>query len=93
MKKFRNIFGGIAAAALLSSCSVTFPMAASNASIGDNVGKSETGVVFGVFYLNGDYGIKEAAKKGGITKGIATVDERTQSYIIYSKKTLIVTGE
>ena len=51
MKKFRNIFGGIAAAALLSSCSVTFPMAASNASIGDNVGKSETGVVLVFFTL------------------------------------------
>ncbi len=93
MKKMKTILGGIAAAAILSSCSVTFPMAVSNATIGDSQGKSETGVLFGVFYLNGDYGIKEAAKQGGITGGVATVDERTQSYVIFSKKTLIVTGE
>ena len=93
MKKIKTLFGGIAAAALLSSCSVTLPVALSNAPIGDNLGKSKTGIVFSVFYLNKNYGIKEAAKQGGITKGIATVDEKTQNYIVFSKKTLIVTGE
>ncbi len=93
MKKTLNILGILALTVAISSCSVTLPLNVSNAPIGERVGKSESGVLFGIFYLNGNYGIKEAASNGEILGGIATVDERTQTYVIFSKKTLIVTGE
>lgn len=87
---------GLLAGALVytvASCSVTVPVTASNAEIGSLRGTSETVVLFGAIYLNKNYGIKEAAKKGKITSAIATMDEETKSYIIFQKKKLIVTAK
>jgi hypothetical protein len=43
--------------------------------------------------LNSKYGIKDAAKNGNITSAIATVDEKTTSFLLFSKKTIIVTAK
>lgn len=42
--------------------------------------------------LNQNLSVAEAAREAGITK-IATVDIRTDWYVLFSKKTYIVTGE
>lgn len=42
--------------------------------------------------FNHDFSIYDAAKKGGISK-IATVDLRIDWYVLFTKKTYIVTGE
>ena len=82
----------------MASCTVVSPVTATNNPIGDKVGKSETGCIFYIgglssgIVMNKNYGIVEAAQNGGITK-IATVDVSTTNYIIFTKKTLIVTGE
>lgn len=95
MKKL--LLSGIAAATL-ASCSMTSPVTATNNPIGSKEGKSETTCIFyggglsSGIVLNKSYGIAEAAKKGKITK-IATVDLKVQNFLIFSKNTLIVTGE
>jgi len=93
MKNLNKFLVAGLVAATLSSCTVTLPVTVSRAEIGEKRGVSKTGVLFGVIYLNGEYGIKEAAKKGKITSAIATVDEKTTSYLIFSKKELIVTAK
>ncbi len=77
----------------LISCTVIAPLTASRAEIGSLRGKSESAVLFGSIYLNKNYGIKEAANNGNIKSAIATVDEKTTSFLIFSKKTLIVTAK
>lgn len=72
---------------------MTLPKAVSNAPIGDKKGVSSSVVIFGTIYLNGNYGVKEAAKNGKITGAIATVDEKTTSYVFFMKKELIVTSK
>jgi len=76
---------------LTSSCTVTMPVAASDASIGENVGVSKTTVFLGIEF-NGKYGIKEAADNGGIEGEVSLVDEKYTSYVLIGKKTLIVKG-
>lgn len=92
-KTLRNILGVFALAVVVASCTVVAPVTASDAEIGSLRGTSETVVLFGVIYLNGDYGVKEAAKKGKITSAIATIDEETTNYMIFMKKKLIVTAK
>jgi hypothetical protein len=77
----------------ISSCTVVKPITISNAEIGDLRGKSSSIVLFGSVYLNSKYGIKDAAKNGNITSAIATVDEKTTSFLLFSKKTIIVTAK
>lgn len=79
-------------AMIVASCSVTVPVTVSKAEIGDLRGVSKSTVFMGI-YFNKKYGIKEAAKKGGINSAIATVDEKTINYIIFQKKELIVTAK
>lgn len=76
----------------MASCTVTVPVTASRAEIGDLKGESTSVVMFGI-YFNKNYGIKEAAKKGKITSAIATIDKRTKNFIIFRKETLIVTAK
>jgi hypothetical protein len=93
MKKIYQIVSVIAAAAILSSCSVTNPVTASAAPIGNKVGTSNTLVLFGTLHLNKNYGVAEAARNGKIKGGVATVDVKTTNYLFFVKKELIVTGE
>lgn len=89
--KILKLLAGVLVVAL-ASCTVTMPVTVSNAPIGSKKGVSETVVVLKFIYLNNEYGIKEAAKKGKITGAIATVDEKTTNMILFSKKELIVTA-
>ncbi|PLX06508.1 MAG: hypothetical protein C0596_18415 [Marinilabiliales bacterium] len=97
----------VSLAAIFASCSVTVPYAVTNNKIGNKVGTSETVCVFGApiapgpggnlvatgsLVMNGNYGIEEAAKNGGITK-IATVDVKFNTFLFFSKYKIIVTGE
>jgi len=93
MKNLNKILFAGLAAIVLSSCTVTLPVAVSNAEIGEKRGVSESTVLFGVIFLNGEYGVKEAAKNGGISTAIATVDEETKNMIFFAKKKLIVTAK
>ncbi|MEY4604341.1 MAG: hypothetical protein RIT43_1633 [Bacteroidota bacterium] len=93
MKVLRNIaIAGLIAGAM-SSCTVILPVTASKAEIGELRGTSESIVLFQTIYLNKNYGLQEAAKKGKITSAIATIDEKTTNYLIFSKKELIVTAK
>lgn len=93
MKKIYTLVSVIAAAAILTSCSVTVPVTASAAPIGGKVGTSETTVLFGSWFLNKDYGVAEAAKNGKIKGGVATVDLKVTNFVFFTKRQLIVTGE
>lgn len=91
MKKINFI--AIVATLALTSCTVTAPITASRAEIGNLRGVSQTTVLFGVIELNKNYGVKEAANNGNIKSAIATVDEKTTNYILFKKKELIVTAK
>jgi TRL-like protein family len=78
---------------VLTSCSVTIPLAVSDAKMGAKRGESTTTTIFGLIDLNSDFGVKEAATNGKITGAIATVDIKVTNYYFFSKKTLIVTAE
>lgn len=92
MKKFNSLFLVAVVALMLSSCSITMPVAVSRAEIGQSRGVSNTVVFLGVF-LNSEYGIKEAASNGNITSAIATVDEKVTNFIIFQTRQLIVTAK
>jgi hypothetical protein len=77
----------------LMSCTVIAPITASRAEIGSLRGTSKSTVLFNSIYLNKNYGIKEAANNGNINSAISTVDEKTTSFLLFSKKTLIVTAK
>ncbi|MCE2712325.1 MAG: TRL-like family protein [Cryomorphaceae bacterium] len=93
MKVLRNIAIAGFIAGAMSSCTVILPVTASKAEIGELRGTSESIVLFQTIYLNKNYGLQEAAKKGKITSAIATIDEKTTNYLIFSKKELIVTAK
>lgn len=93
MRKIKMIAAGFILALGLSSCTMTVPHAVTEHPIGSKKGISKTGVIFGVIYLNGDYSIADAAKKGRIKGPISTVDIKTTSYFFYSTKEIIVTGD
>ena len=92
MKRVIKISKIVLAAGLISSCSVTLPVAVSSAPIGPKTGVSKSTVIFGNLWLNKSYGTAEAAKNGKLTGGVATIDVKTTYYIIFQKKELIVTG-
>ena len=79
-------------AATITSCSLTYPVAVSDAKMGTKRGESKT-VRFLSIDFNGKYGIKDAANNGKITGPVSTVDEKYTSYILFSTKKLIITGE
>lgn len=92
-KRILNFLAITAIVALASSCKYTVPQAASSAKM-DKQGTSETISIFNID-LNQNYGIKEAAKSGKITGGIATVDEKVTIFPVVPVKIkkLVVTGE
>lgn len=83
----------VVATILLTSCSVTTPLAVSAAPVGTKKGYSETTILFGAWQLNKNFGLAEAAKKGKITGGVAFADIKTTNYFFFSKKKIIVYGE
>ena len=101
MKKI--ILSSILLTGLLTSCSVTKPFLATNNEVGSKIGKSSSvclltggqatyAGMFNGIMLNKNFGIVEAAKKGGIEK-IGLVDLKITNYIIFVKKEFIVSGE
>lgn len=105
MKKFT--FLALGAIMTLASCTTISPITATENPMGDKVGKSKTNCLFPYYFadagegfstisngvcFNKNYGVIEAAKKGGINK-IATVDLKQSNYLFFSTFELIVTGE
>jgi hypothetical protein len=83
----------LSATALLSSCSITMPVAATSNPVGSKVGTAKGMVFLHVLAFGADASIKTAAKNGGITK-ISTVDIKYSDIlgIVQSYETT-VTGE
>jgi len=92
MKKTLSFVSIIAAAAIVTSCSVTVPLAVSAAPIGNKVGTSKTTVLFGAWQLNKEFGIAEAAHNGNIKGGVATADLKVTNFVFFTKKEIIVQG-
>lgn len=108
MKTFVKIFIATGIVALMSSCSMTYPMSASSAPMGNKVGVSKTTVLFaspylkafaapkmGVlqgWHLNKSCGIVDAARNGGITGPISVVDVTIKNYILWKRKIITVYG-
>jgi hypothetical protein len=89
----KKLFFALAAAGLLTSCSVTTPVNATSNAVGSKVGSSKTTSIFGLFFDGGDASIRTAAKKGGISK-ISTVDFKQTNYLmVVGMYETIVTGE
>lgn len=92
MKKIKYMAGLCAAALVITSCSVTAPLAISGNTIGKKVGTAKAVSIVGLCF-GGDYSIQTAAKNGGITK-ISTVDVRNYNCLgVYISRKTIVTGE
>jgi len=93
IKKIKTFVLLFSVAAMISSCSLTLPVAATSNAVGSKVGTSKATGYLGVLFFNADASIRTAAKNGGITK-ISTVDVKAGSIlgIIVTYET-IVTGE
>jgi hypothetical protein len=93
MKKVKTIFALFAFVAMMSSCSLTLPVAATSNPVGSKVGQATATGFFGVLFFNADASIRTAAKNGGITK-ISTVDIKQGNVLnLIVTYTTIVTGE
>lgn len=83
----------LALTAVLSSCSLTLPVAATGNPTGSKVGSASATGFLGVLFFGGDASIRTAAKNGGISK-ISTVDlKHTNVLGLVSTFECIVTGE
>ena len=93
MKKVMTIIALFAVVAMMSSCSLTLPVAATSNPVGNKVGQATATGFFGVLFFDADASIRTAAKNGGITK-ISTVDIRQGNVLnLIVTYTTIVTGE
>lgn len=86
-------FAAASVAMIMSSCSITLPVAATSNAIGNKVGKSSGTCYLGVLCFGVDASIQTAARNGGISK-ISTVDytQKNVLNIIITHETT-VTGE
>lgn len=86
-------FAAASVAMIMSSCSITLPVAATSNAIGNKVGKSSGTCYLGILCFNVDASIQTAARNGGISK-ISTVDytQKNVLNIIITHETT-VTGE
>jgi hypothetical protein len=83
----------LAASVLLSSCSITLPVAATSNPVGGKVGRASGMGFLGVLVFGVDASIHTAAKNGGISK-ISTVDFKKSDILgIVQTYECIVTGE
>lgn len=94
MKKvLRNIVLAGAATAMLASCSLTLPVAATSNPVGSKVGTATASGFFGMLFFGADASIQSAAKNGNISK-ISTVDLKMNNVLnILTSYETIVTGE
>ena len=93
MKKVKTIFALLAVVAMMSSCSLTLPVAATSNPVGNKVGEATATGFLGVLFFDADASIRTAAKNGGITK-ISTVDIKQENVLnLIVTYTTIVTGE
>ena len=94
MKKvLRNIVVAGAAVAMLASCSLTLPVAATSNPVGSKVGTATATGFFGFLFFGADASIQTAAKNGNISK-ISTVDIKATNVLnILTNYECIVTGE
>jgi len=93
MKMFTKIFGALAFVAIMASCSITLPVAATSNAVGNKVGSASGSCFLRFLCFNVDASIQTAAKNGGITK-ISTVDIKTKDILgIVVTYECIVTGE
>jgi hypothetical protein len=83
------------------SCTTIYPITATNNEIGEKVGRSRTGILFGTvnrellssgLVLNEDYGVINAIRNGEIDT-LATLDLKVQNYGIYQRIEIIATGK
>ena len=92
-KKIKTVVALFAVAAMISSCSLTGPVAATSNPIGSKVGTAKATGYLGFLFFDQDASIRTAAKNGGITK-ISTVDIKTSTILnILVTYETIVTGE
>jgi hypothetical protein len=83
----------VAFTAVMSSCSLTLPVAATSNPVGSKVGTATASGFLGILFFGADASIQTAAKKAGITK-ISTVDIKSTSLLnILVTYETIVTGE
>jgi PBP1b-binding outer membrane lipoprotein LpoB len=93
MKKVKTIFAILALVVMVSSCSITLPVAATSNAIGSKVGTATATGYLGIIFFDADASIRTAAKNGGISK-ISTVDiKHTNVLNIIVTYQTIVTGE
>lgn len=92
MKKVLKSLAVVGTVFTMASCTVTSPLAVSKATIGEERGESKT-ISFLTIELNGNYGVEEAVKKGNITGAVATIDEKVTNYVLFQKKTMIVSAK
>ncbi|MGI5172672.1 hypothetical protein H0R92_03595 [Treponema sp. OMZ 840] len=94
-KKFAFVMVCALALVLLAACTTVLPVAGATGTVGSKVGEAKQAFVFG-FPLNGQGGIKAAAKNGGISK-VGVVDVRihwpASPIIPYWEVTTVVSGE
>jgi hypothetical protein len=94
----KKIIASLVVGLIFTSCSITSPLTVTNNTLNSKEGRSETVCVFGFggvssgIVLNKNYSVVEAAKQGNITK-IGSVDLKVQNFLLFTKNTLIVTGE
>lgn len=91
--KMMTIAACLATATLMSSCSITMPVAATSNTVGSKVGHAKGWMLLHCLAFGADASIKTAAKHGGITK-ISTVDIKYGDILgIYQTIETTVTGE
>ena len=93
LKKITTITAIVAVSAMISSCSITLPVAATSNPVGTKVGTAKATGLLGILFIGSDASIKSAAKNGGIST-ISTVDIKQGNILglIWTYET-IVTGE
>lgn len=93
MKAIKNIIAILAVTVAFTSCTVSYPILATEAPVGDKVGTSEYKVILGFLITDdGDASIQTAAENAGIER-VATVDAKISNYLFFTKYTTIVAGE
>ncbi len=91
-KSLKTLAVAAVATLMLSSCSITAPLAVSSNPVGKKVGTAKANIIIGLCF-GGDYSVQTAARNGGITK-ISTVDVKYKNILgIFQSRTCIVTGE
>ncbi|MBK9285863.1 MAG: hypothetical protein IPM51_16330 [Sphingobacteriaceae bacterium] len=92
IKKLKIVLSICISVLIMSSCSITAPLAATSNTLGKKVGEAKATIVFGLVF-GGDYSVQTAMKNGGLTK-CSTVDVKTINYLnaVIIKK-CIVTGD